>query len=69
MTKCHTASQQLSKRQIILMRHFMTLSQRRKLLYIDLMTVNKQIKRFHDIVLEELLGVHFVTELSVSLYK
>lgn len=67
MTRCHTASQHLLKQQANLVRHFITVAQRKKLLVADLDIVNRQIKHVHDTYFEELLGVYFVTDLSVSL--
>ncbi|KAH8861500.1 cassette chromosome recombinase b [Schistosoma japonicum] len=67
MTRCHTSSQQLLKQQASLVRHFITVAQRKKLLVADLDIVNRQIKQMLDTYFEELLGVYFVTDLSVSL--
>ncbi|CAH8530162.1 unnamed protein product [Heterobilharzia americana] len=66
MTRCYTASQQLSKQQASLVRHFITVAQRKKLLVVDLNIVNQQIRQMHDKYFEELLGVYFVTELSAD---
>ncbi|CAH8503204.1 unnamed protein product [Schistosoma rodhaini] len=66
MTRCHTSSQQLLKQQANLVRHFITVAQRKKLLVADLDIVNRQIKHVHDTYFEELLGVYFVTDLSTD---
>ncbi|CAH8489146.1 unnamed protein product [Schistosoma turkestanicum] len=66
MTRCHTASQQLLKQQASLVRHFITVARRKKLLVADLDIVNRQIKHIHDAYFKELLGVYFVTNLSTD---
>ncbi|KAH8861506.1 cassette chromosome recombinase b [Schistosoma japonicum] len=66
MTRCHTSSQQLLKQQASLVRHFITVAQRKKLLVADLDIVNRQIKQMLDTYFEELLGVYFVTDLSAD---
>ncbi|CAH8843100.1 unnamed protein product [Trichobilharzia szidati] len=66
MTRCYTASQQLSKQQASLVRHFVTVAQRKKILVVDLDFINQEINQIHDKYFTELLGVYFVTELSTD---